>query len=143
MDTYTRFSRDIFAASIAMDRDGPVAMLNLIRLHTIAQYADGRVATGRKAYEAYSRLSAPAFTAAGGTITWRGHFELTMVGPEAERWDIAFVAQYPSVAAFTGLFSNPVYREAMSHRQAAVADSRLIRFGALPNGTTFSGCAAI
>jgi uncharacterized protein (DUF1330 family) len=50
-----------------------------------------------------------------------------LIGPPEERWDRCFIAQYPSVAAFVAMIRDPVYREAVKHRQAAVADSRLIR----------------
>ena len=139
MSEFTRFSRETFMAFRANSRSGPVEMLNLIRLHPRALYEDGREATGAEAYEAYSRISAPAFARLGGKIVWRGAFELMMVGPEPERWDIAFVARYPSSEAFAALFGEPAYREAMVHRQAGVKDSRLIRFGAAEYGKTFSG----
>ena len=35
------------------------------------------------------------------------------------------------------MIRDPVYREAVKHRQAAVEDSRLIRCGVLPAGKTF------
>ena len=38
-----------------------------------------------------------------------------------------FIAQYPSGQAFIDMLRDPVYREAVKHRQAAVADSRLLR----------------
>jgi hypothetical protein len=41
-------------------------------------------------------------------------------------WDHCFIAEYPSVSAFVEMIRDPVYREAVKHRQAAVADSRLI-----------------
>ena len=50
-----------------------------------------------------------------------------LIGPEAERWDLCFIAQYPGVGAFVEMIRDPVYREAVKHRQAAVEDSRLIR----------------
>jgi uncharacterized protein (DUF1330 family) len=52
---------------------------------------------------------------------------LTLIGPQSERWDIAFIAEYPSGAAFIEMIRDPVYRQAVKHRQGAVADSRLIR----------------
>jgi hypothetical protein len=66
-----------------------------------------------------------------------GRFELMLIGPEAERWDHCFIAEYPSVAAFAEMIRDPVYREAVKHRQAAVEDSRLIRHAVLPVGKTF------
>ena len=74
----------------------------------------------------------------GGKIVWRGAFELMLVGPQEERWDHCFIAEYPSVEAFAALFRDPVYREAMQHRLAAVRDCRLVRYGASVAGSRFS-----
>jgi uncharacterized protein (DUF1330 family) len=120
-------TKETFAAFRANDRVGPVHMLNLVRLRERAAYPDGRAATGAEAYAAYSRESEPVFAGLGGSIVWRGRFELMLIGPEAERWDLCFIAQYPSVAAFVAMIRDPIYREAVKHRQAAVEDSRLIR----------------
>ena len=120
-------TKEIFAAFRADDRPGPIHMLNLVRLRARAAYPDGREATGAEAYAAYGRESAPVFAALGGAIVWRGRFELMLIGPEAERWDLCFIAAYPSVAAFVAMIRDPVYREAVKHRQAAVEDSRLVR----------------
>ncbi len=116
-----------FAAFRADDRAGPIQMLNLVRLRARANYPDGREATGAEAYSTYGRESAPVFARVGGAIAWRGRFEMTLIGPGEERWDLCFIAQYPSVAAFVEMIRDPVYREAVKHRQAAVEDSRLIR----------------
>ncbi len=120
-------TRETFAAFRASDRPGPIHMLNLVRLRARAARPDGRDETGAEAYAAYARESAPVFAALGGAIVWRGRFELMLIGPEAERWDLCFIAAYPSVAAFAAMIRDPVYREAVKHRQAAVEDSRLVR----------------
>ena len=120
-------TKETFAAFRAADRPGPIHMLNLVRLRERAAYPDGREATGAEAYAAYGRESGPVFSALGGSIVWRGRFELMLIGPATERWDLCFVARYPSVAAFVSMIRDPVYREAVRHRQAAVEDSRLIR----------------
>jgi len=139
MTAFTTFSKETFAAFRADDRTGPVHMLNLIRLHSQARYPDGRAMSGAEAYAAYGRISAPVFARLGGRIHWRGNFELGMIGPKDERWDVCFIAEYPSPAAFAEMLRDPVYREAMEHRIAAVADSRLVRFGVLPGGNSFGG----
>ena len=112
-------------------------MLNLVRLRAQAAYPDGRKATGAEAYAAYGRESGPVFERLGGRIVWQGRFELMLIGPQEERWDHCFIAEYPSVAAFAEMIRDPVYREAVKHRQAAVEDSRLIRHAVLPVGKTF------
>jgi len=132
-------TKQSFAAFREADRDGPIHMLKLIRLHRRAAYPDGRQATGAEAYAAYGRDSGPVFTRLGGRIVWRGDFELILIGPTDERWDICFIAEYPSVAAFVEMIRDPVYREAVKHRQAAVEDSRLIRLAPRPAGAGFGG----
>jgi uncharacterized protein (DUF1330 family) len=139
MSNHTSFSREAFAAFRADDRPGPVQMLNLIRLHAEAQYPDGPSGGGREAFANYGRISAPVLARLGGRILWRGGFEQLLIGPEGERWDICFIAEYPSVEAFAAMFRDPVYREAMMHRQAAVKDCRLIRLAAQEEGVGFAG----
>ena len=112
-------------------------MLNLVRLRARAAYPDGREATGAEAYQAYGRESARVFSRLGGAIIWRGTYELMLIGPAEERWDLCFIAQYPSVAAFVEMIRDPVYREAVKHRQAAVEDSRLIRLAPGEAGAAF------
>jgi uncharacterized protein (DUF1330 family) len=60
-----------------------------------------------------------------------------LIGPTTERWDICFIAEYPSVSAFVEMIRDPAYREAVKHRQAAVKDSRLIRLAPLVPGKSF------
>lgn len=120
-------SKQRFGMFKDLPRDEPVNMLNLVRLKPEATYADGRRATGREAYAAYGRDSGPVFRRLGGRIVWSGRPELMLIGPEAEAWDIAFIAEYPSGQAFIDMIRDPAYREAVKHRQAAVADSRLVR----------------
>ncbi|MEZ5786085.1 MAG: DUF1330 domain-containing protein [Xanthobacteraceae bacterium] len=130
-------TKDAFAAFRANDRPGPIHMLNLVRLRARANYSDGREATGAEAYAAYGRESGPVFARLGGRIVWRGGFEQMLIGPTDQRWDLCFIAEYPSVAAFVAMIRDPVYREAVKHRQAAVEDSRLIRCAPMAGGAGF------
>ena len=130
-------TKETFAAFRTNDRPGPIEMLNLVRLRERAAYPDGRAATGGEAYEAYGRESGPVFKRVGGRLVWRGSFELMLIGPSEERWDHCFIARYPSVAAFVEMIRDPVYREAVKHRQAAVEDSRLIRLAPAQAGDLF------
>ena len=129
--------RDRFAQFKDLPRERPIHMLNLVRLRAQAAYADGRVATGLEAYRAYGRESGPVFRRLGGRQVWSGRPELVLIGPAQERWDIAFIAEYPSGAAFIEMLRDPVYREAVKHRQAGVEESRLIRMAPLAAGAGF------
>lgn len=123
----------------ALPRDEPIAMLNLVRLRERAAYPPGHRAgvSGREAYGLYGEGSAPVLARVGGAIAWRGGFEATLIGPPGERWDLVFVASYPNAGAFMAMISDPEYRAAVVHRQAAVETSRLLRLGAAEPGAAF------
>ncbi len=134
---HTSFSKDDFDAFRANDRPGPIHMLNLVKLRDRADYPDGRNATGAEAYAAYGKGSEPVFKRLGGRIVWRGKMEQMIIGPKDKEWDLCFIAEYPSPQAFVDMLKDPEYREAMLHRQAGVADSRLIRMAPLQVGDNF------
>ena len=136
---YTSFSRDDFTELRSVQSSQPVHMLNLIKLRAEAIYEDGCKTTGLEAYTHYGRVSFPVFTRLGGTIVWRGQLDQILIGPKQEAWDICFVAQYQSAAAFVEMVLDPVYRRAMRHRQAAVENSRLIRLSSAATGNAFHG----
>jgi uncharacterized protein (DUF1330 family) len=135
-------TRAQFDAFKALPRDTPIHMLNLIRLRPLADYPPGhpdhgKGLTGLDAYRAYGRTSAGVFARVGGRQVWAGHPETVVTGPPAERWDLAFIAEYPNAGAFLAMVTDPEYREHVKHRSAGVEDSRLIRMGPLTPGATF------
>lgn len=139
--THTAFDANAFRAFRDLPRRGPIQMLNLVRLRESPAYPpdfDGpRHATAAAAYAAYGQGSAPVLARLGGRIVWRGRPEFALIGPEA--WDLAFIAEYPDAESFAAMLKDPGYRAAMAQRQAAVADSRLIRMEPLPPGEGFGG----
>ena len=118
----------------ALPRDIPINMLNLIKLRDLAEYPDGhpnhgKGLTGREAYAIYKAGIAPIVAASGGGMIWQQPLECAVTGPAGE-WDEAFVMGYPNSGAFLAMVKDPHYSaEVVPHRTAAVADSRLIRFG--------------
>ena len=97
----------------------------------------GRGVTGLEAYRAYGRETASLFARLGGVQIWAGSPEAVVTGPPDECWDLAFIAQYPSAAAFLAMVTDPDYRRFVRHRTAAVADSRLIRLAPIAPGSGF------
>lgn len=141
-DLYVDPSRASFDAFKALPRDTPIHMLNLLRFRPLAEYPAshshaGRGLTGAQAYDEYGRASQPIFAAVGGSIAWRGRMECMVTGPQDKQWDLAFIAAYPNAAAFLAMITNPAYKLAVVHRQAAVLTSRLIRFAPLRAGAAF------
>ena len=112
-------------------------MLNLVRFRARAAYPAGRDASGAEAYAAYGRESAPVLQRVGGRIHWTGGFEAMLIGPEDERWDAVFIAEYPHAGAFLAMVTDADYRRAVVHRQAAVQTSRLIRIKPGAAGAAF------
>lgn len=135
-------TREQFDAFKDLPRDMPIQMLNLVRLKPFADYPvghpeHGKGHSGLEAYRAYGRETAALFAKLGGKQIWAGKPELVLTGPTDERWDLAFIAQYPNAGAFFAMVTDPDYREFVKHRQAAVEDSRLIRLSPLTPGEGF------
>jgi hypothetical protein len=98
-------TRAQFDAFKGLPRDTPIQMLNLIRLKPLADYpADhpdhGKGVTGLEAYRAYGRTCAGIFARVGLRQVWAGRPETVVTGPADERWDLAFIAEYPNAGAF-------------------------------------------
>lgn len=136
---HTGFTGEEFNAFRNVARKGPIHMLNLVALRDVADYPDGREATGAQAYAAYGRETAHILERLGGRIVWRGKMEALLIGPKDEQWDVCFIAEYPSADAFVSMIKDEEYRAAMVHRQAAVKDSRLIRMEPQADGENFGG----
>jgi uncharacterized protein (DUF1330 family) len=135
-------SREAWELFKALPRNEPIQMLNLIRLKPLAEYpvghADhGKGRTGLDAYRAYGRGTAAIFGRLGGRQVWAGKPQVMVTGPDSERWDLAFIAEYPSSEAFFAMVKDPEYREIVKHRTAGVADSRLLRLAPIVPGEGF------
>lgn len=135
-------TREQFDAFKALPRDQPIQMLNLVRLKAVADYPEGhpnhgKGMSGLDAYREYGRTTSALFQGLGGRQIWAGRPEVVVTGPTDERWDIAFIAEYPNAGAFLAMVTNPDYREFVKHRQAGVEDSRLIRMAPLTPGEGF------
>ncbi len=135
-------TREKFKAFMTRPQDTPIHMLNLIRLRPLALYPEGhenhgKAMSGLEAYRAYGATTAAIFARVGGRQVWAGRPEVVLTGPDDEHWDIAFIAAYPNALAFAEMVRDPDYKEYVKHRQAAVLDSRLIRFFPFAPGAGF------
>ncbi|THH37114.1 DUF1330 domain-containing protein [Aliishimia ponticola] len=136
-------TRAQFDAFKGLDRDHPIEMLNLVRFRDKAIYPPDHplakeALTGAEGYANYGKDSAPVLERVGGIILWRGRFETMLIGPSDERWDACFIARYPNAHAFLAMVSDPEYKRAVVHRQAAVETSRLIRTSPASGGASFA-----
>jgi len=115
--------------STRSDRAQPVVMINLLRFREQAVYPEGvsqAPCSGREAYQRYASGVTPILAAIGADVRFLAAVVQMVIGPEDQRWDEAILVEYPSLDAFLGMVGSPEYLEIMAHRQAALADSRLI-----------------
>ena len=141
-DSYIDPGREAWDLFKSLPRDQPIQMLNLIKLRARAAYPEGhpdhgKLLTGQEAYRAYGRTTAQIFAKVGGRQVWVGKPQVMVTGPASEAWDMAFIAEYPTSAAFLEMVRDPEYRELVRHRTAGVADSRLLRLAPMTPGEGF------
>ncbi|WP_299024714.1 DUF1330 domain-containing protein [uncultured Sulfitobacter sp.] len=132
MTNYSDTDRAQFEMFKSLPRDTPINMLNLVQFHEHAAYPQGHALaaeglSGAQAYKNYGAASGPVLKRVGGSIIWRGGFDVTLIGDPAEVWDAMFIAHYPDAGAFLAMVTDPEYQRAVVHRQAAVLNSRLVR----------------
>jgi len=95
---------------------GPIVMVNLLRFKP----------DGGEAYGRYAAAVAPLLARVGGRILNTVACRHGVIGPADERWDAVALVEYPSVQAFLEMVENPDYLATHEHREAGLADSRLI-----------------
>lgn len=105
-------SPEQFAALGAMDLEGPLVMLNLLRFAP-----DG----GADRYARYGAAAWPFLQAAGATVRYLGDVAATVIGPD--EWDEIVLVEYPTVRAFFDMVGHPDYPSDI--RADALTDSRL------------------
>lgn len=109
--------------------DKPILMLNLLRFNKIAKYPENsehNVCSGEEAYNIYSKLSFPKIRAAGGGMYLQTQVLASVIAPEDEEWDKAFIVSWPSLQTFLDVIMDQNYQEGTVHRTAALEDSRLL-----------------
>ena len=113
------------AEIVSSTDDGPVFMLNLLRFKELADGIDEGV-SGAEAYARYSAATEPFLHAVGGRLKVAIQPQQTVIGPAESEWDLILLVEYPSRAKFMEMAANPEYMKIHAHREAALADSRLI-----------------
>lgn len=104
--------------------EGPVVMLNLLQFNP-----DG----GAERYAEYGVAVAPILEKLGARVVFSAAASPALIGPpEAERWDVMMLVEYPSRQAFMDMVASPEYREIAHLRTEALDDSRLVPLDPAP-----------
>jgi uncharacterized protein (DUF1330 family) len=109
----------------ALDHQGPIVMVNLMRFHERSLDGDG---SGWDAYLRYSSLTVPMIKARGGTLLWTGDAKAVALGRhQGNQWDYLALVYYPSLAAFIDMMTSADY-ETLSdpHRRNGCAEHVII-----------------
>jgi hypothetical protein len=128
---YLDVSPDAVRALFTRAPNGPVVMLNLIRLRAVAMYAESGSAqtepiTGRAAFDRYIDGTLPILRESGGDLIFLGTGSGFLIGPPDERWDVVMLVRQKDLQTFLTFAANPAIQAALVHRTAAVEDSRLL-----------------
>ena len=109
----------------ALEHQGPVVMVNLMRFHARSLDGDG---SGWDAYLRYSALTVPMIKARGGTLLWTGDAKTVALGePDGHQWDYLALVYYPSVAAFIDMMTSADYETLCDlHRRNGCAEHVII-----------------
>lgn len=111
-ESFINPSAENIAALQAMQLDGPVVMVNLLRFRP-----DG----GAEEYERYAAAALPFLERAGAKLRYLGDGAATVIGPD--HWDEVLLVEYPSIQAFFDMTTDPEYPSEI--RAGGLADSRL------------------
>jgi uncharacterized protein (DUF1330 family) len=125
--------QETFRAFLKTDYDGgPIIGVNFFRYRERANYAsdaDVEGSTDISGREAYGRYWANTITEAakvGAKPVLQGRALFSVIVPEGEQWDDVALVQYPSRDAFVEMQKNPIYKAGLKHRDAGLADTRLV-----------------
>ncbi len=117
METVAHLNSDLIRS---LPDDGPVVMVNLVRLRTRALNGEG---SGWDAYQRYSTAVVKLLKPRGATILWAGDVEGVALGvADANRWDYAVLVRYPSRAVFLEMLGSADYAAANIERENALEE---------------------
>ena len=116
-------------ATTQPDDDGPIWMVNLMKYHDVAQYADSssQKISGRKADNLYTPLEPLA--AIGAEIVYVGDVETKLLGDDRD-WDRIAVVKYPTRRSFIDMQQRKDFKEKHVHKEAGMKET--IVMGCLP-----------
>ena len=111
----TDYAAEMF--SMSDEEDGPIWMVNLMKYHDVAQYADtsSQEISGREADNLYTPLEPLA--AIGAEIVYVGDVETKLLGDERD-WDRIAVVKYPTRRSFIDMQQRRDFKEKHVHKEA-------------------------
>jgi len=108
----------IFLATRPESEDGPIYMVNLMKYHEVAQYADdnSKQISGREADDRYNPAS--ILSRIGADMVFIGDVVSNHIG--SEDWDRIAIVRYPTRKAFIEMQSRKDFSEKHVHKAAGM-----------------------
>jgi len=97
-------------------KDKPLVMLNILRFKAQTSTKE----TGQEAYARYFKNAQPFVAKSGAKLIWKGTVFTTVIGDSENVPHLTFLVEYPSVAVFFALISNPEYQKIAGDRGLAL-----------------------
>ncbi len=109
-------------------KDTPLTMLNIIKFKSKTETGNE---TGKEAYARYFKNAQKFVKQSGAKLIWKGVVATTVIGDTKNEPDMIFLVEYPSVAHFMKMVSNPDYQKISNDRTIALEYGGLIACQAL------------
>ncbi|AMO69087.1 hypothetical protein DOK_07214 [gamma proteobacterium BDW918] len=111
----------------AIDPEGPFHFVNFLAFKDEAEYpAEHKLAkaklSGSDAYDKYGAVALAQIIQRGGRLITLNTVELEVIGSSGP-WHRVATMEYPNIAAFLDMIADPVYQQALVHRDAGLKDT--------------------
>ena len=100
----------------------PLVMLNVLKFKAKTSTNE----TGQEAYARYFKNAQPFVAKSGAKLIWKGRVFSTVIGDSKNQPQLTFLVEYPSVAHFFKMISNPEYQKIAVDRGLALEYGGLI-----------------
>lgn len=113
---------DQIARYLAVERDGPVVMVNVLRFkRTSTGEAGAGGEPGAAEYARYGEVARRTVEAVGGRFLWAGRVEALVIGDDdTDTYDMVALVEYPTRQAILEMTQRPDYQEGHRHREAGL-----------------------
>ena len=103
--------------------EGPIYMVNLLKLKEKAEYPDGRATdlTGAQAFGIYGQAVAKILMELGGGLMFSASIQSVWLGEVEEPWDAIAIGMYPNRKTLHDMLSSADYQDIVIHRTAGLA----------------------
>ncbi len=110
-------TKEQIEALMSYPADQKVVMINLLKYK---DKVDGRDESGETAYQNYMMKAAPFVEKVGARLLWKGDVSHVVIGDDNFKPDAVLLIEYPSIAKFFELVSDPGFQDVNKERSLAL-----------------------